>query len=368
VTRTMSLMFLLLLSIGSTDAFAIDGSYSGNWFNTAQAGHGIVLEVNSPTTAIIDWYVYDNTGKQVWLYAEGTITGNRIDAQVAITDGMQFGVFDPTTLHQTLWGTLSLEFQSCNEATMTWNSTYTANGFSYGSGTLPLIRLSSIAGTQCGKRTASGVYTGFISSTPRARSYQVIASLDERGQAHMIQLDGSAVYDGTYTTNGSTTTLNLTGYSVKGFTFPNGGTTSPITVTGNFLDRDFITGPYTGASDTGTASLAYLATYNRGGTLAQIAGTYKQIFSGVTTTWTISSTGAIAGSDTASCQYAGNASVIDARFNSYALNFTISGCASSGTYDGVAVQTDALLYGDNKQILVGARTATVATLLGLIKQ
>lgn len=368
MTRVLTFVFLMLLSIGSTRAFAVDGSYSGNWFNPQQSGHGIVLEVISPTRALFNWYVYDGAGNQVWLSADGTITGNRIDAQVGITGGMHFGTFDPAQYHITLWGTASLEFTSCDAATLSWNSTYTANGFSYGSGSVPLQRLTKVDGTQCGKRAAAGIYSGFISSTPRNASYQVLGSLDERGQLHLAQLDGTAVYDGTYTTNGNTITLNATGYATRGHTFPNNATTSTIAATVPYVTHDYITGPFTGATDNGTLSLAYVATYDRGSSLASIAGAYKDVFNGVTTTLTISAAGVVTGSDTASCQYTGNAAPIDPRFNTYTFDYAITGCAQAGTYSGVAFFSDAFLFGDNKQLILGARTTTTSMVLALTKQ
>ncbi len=48
-------------------------------------------------------------------------------------------------IQKTSWGTLTFTFSDCNTAVVSWNSTLPE----YGSGSMPITRLTQIAGTIC---------------------------------------------------------------------------------------------------------------------------------------------------------------------------------------------------------------------------
>jgi hypothetical protein len=126
---------------------ALPPGISGTWYNPAQSGHGVSIEVLDDERVLAFWYVYDLAGNPVHLYLDGRIEDRRIVATAHLSRGMRFGVFNPAE-HQLLrWGSVTLDFSSCDAAQLS----YVADGVfaSYGSGTLPLQRLSRISGVGC---------------------------------------------------------------------------------------------------------------------------------------------------------------------------------------------------------------------------
>jgi len=140
----------------STPSIALGGYLSGNWFNPDQSGHGFELEfTNQPSetagqnTAIAYWYVYmpDGSGPN-WIFAVGPYdsTASTVTLPAFTLAGARFPpLFDANALTQTDWGTLTFTFTDCNTGTASWNSGIGG----YGSGSLPITRITSVAGTAC---------------------------------------------------------------------------------------------------------------------------------------------------------------------------------------------------------------------------
>ena len=133
-------------------SIALGGYLSGNWFDPSpdQSGHGFQLEFTAQANAVIAiWFVYPpNGGGQNWLYAQGTFdsTKNAVAIPAVLLSGPKFPPFyNSNDLQQTSWGTITFTFSDCNNGTASWNSTLPG----YGSGTIPIRRLTSIQGTAC---------------------------------------------------------------------------------------------------------------------------------------------------------------------------------------------------------------------------
>lgn len=93
---------------------------AGNWYDPDRSGEGFQLAVEGTDGLhVLTFYTYLN-GQPAWLIATGTIEGNRIVfADAVITSGTGFGSgFDPDEVVRTPFGTLTMEFQDCNNATM----------------------------------------------------------------------------------------------------------------------------------------------------------------------------------------------------------------------------------------------------------
>jgi plastocyanin len=140
----------------------LGGYLSGNWFNPAQGGHGFQFEfTNSADEAIPSqkelvaiWFVYAPDGSaQNWIYAQGPYdsTKSTVSVPATIFHGAKFPFpltnYDPNAVLGNLgdWGTLTFSFSDCNNATATWASGVTG----YGTGTIPIQRITSIQGTAC---------------------------------------------------------------------------------------------------------------------------------------------------------------------------------------------------------------------------
>lgn len=62
-------------------------------------------------------------GSQYWLTALGRLDGTRVELEANTALGAAFGAaFDPAAVQKPRWGTIRLEFLSCTEAELTWQS------------------------------------------------------------------------------------------------------------------------------------------------------------------------------------------------------------------------------------------------------
>ena len=144
-TAVACLLGLLPLSLAHA---ALPAGISGAWYNPEQPGHGLSVEILSDTSALAYWYVFDPAGNPVHLYLEGQVEGSRINATAWHSRGMRFGSFDPAEHQLRRWGTVTIDFADCNAALLGWNADGPA-GAGYGSGELPINRLTSIAALPC---------------------------------------------------------------------------------------------------------------------------------------------------------------------------------------------------------------------------
>jgi len=133
-------------------AMTLGGYLSGNWFDPTpgQSGHGFQLEfTNQANTLLAIWFVYPpDGGGQNWVYAQGSFdsTKNTATIPAILLSGPKFPpLYNNADLQQTSWGTLTFTFTDCDHGTASWNSTVTG----YGSGTIPIQRITSIQGTTC---------------------------------------------------------------------------------------------------------------------------------------------------------------------------------------------------------------------------
>jgi streptogramin lyase len=124
----------------------VEASFSGAWFDPAQSGHGLFLEVLSDHRFLAWWFTFAPDGGQAWFGGVGTYSGNKATiTQVALTTGGRFiPNFDPTTITNTLWGEFSFTFDDCNHGHVDFDSVV-----GFGSGSMELTRLTQIDGTTC---------------------------------------------------------------------------------------------------------------------------------------------------------------------------------------------------------------------------
>lgn len=119
---------------------------SGNWFDPANSGHGLQIEILDNSQALIVWYVYDETGQPMWLFGQGLIQGHTIRADLDRREGALFPpLFDPDDIEVERWGEIVFTQTGCDEATLDYQPV--AAGFT--AGNLELARLSRIDGQGC---------------------------------------------------------------------------------------------------------------------------------------------------------------------------------------------------------------------------
>jgi hypothetical protein len=125
---------------------------SGNWDDptVGQEGHGFQFEILPSNGILVIWFVFtpDGTG-QTWLYSQGTYNpaSNTVTLPTYLSLGQKFPPnYKVSDRHLTQWGTLTFTFTDCNRGMASWTST--AAGYPP-SGSFPIARVTSIAGTTC---------------------------------------------------------------------------------------------------------------------------------------------------------------------------------------------------------------------------
>ncbi len=128
----------------------ISGGITGAWHDAANTGHGFFIQVvrNADGTErfIVTWDVYSPAQQQLYLVGDSAFSGNSVTLDLYSTFGGRFPPPFPADQIQRLpWGTITFSFTDCNHGTATYNSTRPG----YGSGTIPLTRLTNISGLDC---------------------------------------------------------------------------------------------------------------------------------------------------------------------------------------------------------------------------
>lgn len=134
------------LGCGQQNSAQPGDSISGSWYDPSNSGQGIVVQRIAADRAIIYWFTYDDQGAPYWIFGDGLVTGDTLQIDQALTfSGPQFGqAFDTSALQQSIWGQLTLRF-SCSTASVE----YVSPQAGFGSGSMPLSRLTTINGLAC---------------------------------------------------------------------------------------------------------------------------------------------------------------------------------------------------------------------------
>ncbi len=125
---------------------------SGTYYNLNRAGEGITLSQFGPRSAftfsplpnpdlraLLVWYTYDNSGKQMWLIGEGIDINGRLRFDMLRTIGETFAAgFDPNQIQRIPWGVIELEVSRCEVVALN----YQAIDPSFGNGRISLSRLT----------------------------------------------------------------------------------------------------------------------------------------------------------------------------------------------------------------------------------
>lgn len=135
-----------LLSDGDVQAGPdIDGRFTGTWFDPAQSGHGLFVEVLPDNLLVAYWFTFDSEGRQAWFGGAGTIEGNEVRMDAVRAEGGRFiPDFNPQALSYPVIGQLTLRFESCRRGRIEFDL-----GTGFGTGSMALERLTEPLGTAC---------------------------------------------------------------------------------------------------------------------------------------------------------------------------------------------------------------------------
>lgn len=95
---------------------------TGSWYDPATSGQGLVLHPVNDEQMIVSFYGYKNNSERLWLI--GVFNGEIIKGEPLVIDvitasGGSFGGFTPEDITETPWGTLTINFDDCSNATAT---------------------------------------------------------------------------------------------------------------------------------------------------------------------------------------------------------------------------------------------------------
>jgi hypothetical protein len=330
--KLLKLLFVsacMLLAVFAPDVSArdIDKSFTGSWYNPAQSGHGFSVEVLPDGRAIIYWYVYNPDGTPTFLIAIGNVEGETVHATVYHHTGMPFGTFDNTNLVQTEWGTLDFTVHDCDSATLSYASTMSIDGQPFGSDSIPLQRLASVAGNKC---TATPLQGNMHASIVQPDGH-VATGLG------MMFADGDMVFFGADITGASVVMGQWEEGATGNFSFSAtvydilGGAMN-VSGSGYYFEDGF-TASYTGG---GELLATRLPSFQRDLSYETLAGVYDVIdpIFGSIGSVTVADDGSASGSTIDGCLVSGSFSIPDPNFNQAYFDGTISDCADAGTITG----------------------------------
>ncbi|MFC1795725.1 hypothetical protein ACFL1V_01470 [Pseudomonadota bacterium] len=338
----------IFLTLSTTAFSEVRPEYSGAWYNPAQSGHGFSIDVISAERSLAFWYAYDPFGNPIFLYAEGVNVGNKIEAQVYVFQGMVFGEFDPDTNQLFEWGTLTITFHDCGNATLEYDSTLQyESGETFGSGQMPLTHLASIEEFRCSDYPVSGIYGGW--SLESNIVYFGNGIVNELGGISFISSDGVLVFGQLSVTSGRFGQLTMSGSAVD---FSSGTpVVADVTANGSFAPDGIgveYRNPLTGQTgqlimykrnELTTRSVLY--------TDLQGNWTAFNVIFGTTGPATISGNGSISATDDFGCNYNGQIAIPNPERNILEVSLTVTGCnETSGTFTGNG------FYDDGQDVLV----------------
>jgi hypothetical protein len=179
---------LALAALGCSAVQAkLPGGISGTWYNPEQNGHGLSVNLVHQDLAVVIWHVFDTAGNPLTLYIQGPVHGRTFDGVAYAPSGMQFGSFDPEALQLPVWGEVSIDFSDCEQAVLRWSASDPA----YGSGEIPIQRLTFVHGVDCQlpppNSLPSGLYSGNFATLPGRSGGRGVGIVDLEGRLWGMQ-------------------------------------------------------------------------------------------------------------------------------------------------------------------------------------
>lgn len=143
-------MLMLSMLTSQAGALEVTGSFTGWWGQPDQENHGVIVSVSQlPTgekTAVLYWANYDNEGNPSWLFAQGDIQGDTIEADLFQFDDVTFmQPDDPNVNSGELVGTMQVQFSNCTEGDVAFDTP----NIIVGTGGFRIARLTNQPGTNC---------------------------------------------------------------------------------------------------------------------------------------------------------------------------------------------------------------------------
>jgi hypothetical protein len=184
---------------------------------------------------------------------------------------------------------------------------------------------------------AAGIWEGTATSSGVTVNFAGVVTED--GQARFVDENSTQYIVSDISGTDGDITLDFTAVAQFGFTFLDGSTVTTGSLTGTIVEGTSFEGEYSVATgESGTVSMTYNAIYERDSSFEKLAGMWDEEF-GVLT---FDADGSFFEQDSFGCVFDGQAEIIDAQYNAYALSMTVSLCGEDfdGEYAGLAILVD----------------------------
>jgi hypothetical protein len=250
--------------------------------------------------------------------------------------GMVWGEFNPNTNVRLDWGTLTITFHDCGNATLEYDSILEyESGETFGSGQMPLTHLASIDDFRCSDYPLSGIYEGY--AVENNIVYFGVGITNESGEINFVSSDGVLVFGQLSADNGKFGQLTASGSAVDFST----GTpvVAGFSASGSFTP-DWINLGYRNPLSGQTGQLIVyqqdeLTTRSVSYSDLQGNWTARNLIFQEDTPATISGNGALSATDDFGCVYNGQIAIPNLERNILGVSITVTGCnEASGTFTG----------------------------------
>ena len=169
--RRLAASIGLALTAFSAPALAVEvtGSFSGWWDQPSQQNHGMIVTIAGALTGVktgaIYWAVYDTEGNPTWLFAQGDVVGDTIDARVYEVTGVNFGDpagTNPDPVNEV--GTMQVRFTNCTTGQVDYdvNGSATDSKVIVGTGGFAIKRITNQPGAPCSGGIGDDVPRGTV--------------------------------------------------------------------------------------------------------------------------------------------------------------------------------------------------------------
>ncbi len=345
----------LVMAVAPSAMAGINGGMSGSFYNPANDGTGLNIEILSSDFGIAYWYTYGLDGEQRWHLLLGDIDGQRMSGQMFTFKGMVFGEFDPTALDQHTFGTFQIEFQDCN--TLSFNYSPAAvqpDGRYYPSGRLDMQRLTSPIGVaeQCvtgdpapDRSAVAGIYFGTISPIGFP-AIEAIVLIAEDGS--LMGLSDNGMYFGILSVDENRFAGRIIAVTFDDFVFQDGDFMAYADISGtrqgSQLQFDYEVRSRNSGQllEQGSYNASYDPLYDQPLTQPDLTGTW---FTDLGYRFDIDQEGRVSGRGSGACRYYGTIRPIDPRFNAATARLLPANCWDvDGTVELTVLREHGILY------------------------
>lgn len=142
--------------------------FTGLWDQTQHENQGINLQIvhqaNGKTAGVAYWFTYGDDRKSAWYIGIGPVSGNRVEMTLYDVDDVGFlQDDDPIDDPVVDIGTLIMEFSSCNQGVVSYDTGLPG----VGSGSFAVERLTDLLNTQCSGGISDDTPPGVLATEQR---------------------------------------------------------------------------------------------------------------------------------------------------------------------------------------------------------